>query len=209
MEKENNLTRLRKQRGLTQKEVAEELEVTRQAISQWESGKTFPSIEKQLALSQLYGVSVEELYGEKDAGPEPPVPERRRSLKKTAIWAVLAAYACFVAGTLVWGKLTNSTAVATGYLIWETFILIVILIVGRGLRAGDGAEAASEPEQKPKRGGYAAIFALVVAGYLCLAGALFAWGGLTNSPAVSMNYVLLETIALAVILFLIWKTGKK
>ena len=67
MERKDNLSRLREQKGLTQQELAEELGVSRQAVSQWESGRTFPSMEKQLALSRLYGVSPEALYWEDTA----------------------------------------------------------------------------------------------------------------------------------------------
>ena len=62
MEQAEILTRLRKEKGLSQTEAAEELGVTRQAISKWESGRAFPSMEKLIALSRLYGVPLEELY---------------------------------------------------------------------------------------------------------------------------------------------------
>ena len=54
MEQAEILTRLRKEKGLSQTEAAEELGVTRQAISKWESGRAFPSMEKLIALSLFH-----------------------------------------------------------------------------------------------------------------------------------------------------------
>ena len=49
------------ERGMTQELVAESLEVSRQAVSKWESGKTDPSTANLLALADLLGVPVEDL----------------------------------------------------------------------------------------------------------------------------------------------------
>ncbi|MBO0474820.1 hypothetical protein IGL98_002442 [Enterococcus sp. DIV0840] len=54
----------REQLGYTQKEVAQKLYVSRQTISNWEIGKTYPDIEKLLNLSDFYDVSLDELIKE-------------------------------------------------------------------------------------------------------------------------------------------------
>ena len=54
-----NLVTLRKQHGLTQMEVAEKLNVSRQAISRWEVGAAVPSTDNLKTLSDLYGVPVD------------------------------------------------------------------------------------------------------------------------------------------------------
>ena len=56
-------TDLRKKAGFSQNQVADELHVTRQAVSRWERGKTIPEPETLLALSRLFGVSVNTLLG--------------------------------------------------------------------------------------------------------------------------------------------------
>ena len=53
------LVTLRKQKGLTQLDLAERLNVSRQAISRWEVGVAVPSTENLKGLGDLYGVSVE------------------------------------------------------------------------------------------------------------------------------------------------------
>lgn len=126
----NNLIRLRERRGLTQQELADELGITRQAVSQWESGRAFPSMEKQLALSRLYGVSLEELYGGPPAEEAPeeaaPLPESKGNRRRKIIIAgVLGAYVCFAAGILLMGKFENSPSMAANYLILGTFLYIL------------------------------------------------------------------------------------
>ena len=52
---------LRKQVGISQEQLAERLNVTRQAISKWETGECLPDIENILQLSDIFGVSVDYL----------------------------------------------------------------------------------------------------------------------------------------------------
>ncbi len=54
---------LRKKAGLSQNDVADRLFVTRQAVSRWERGETVPETETLLALSRLFGVSINTLLG--------------------------------------------------------------------------------------------------------------------------------------------------
>ena len=59
MELKEKLVALRKEKGLTQSAVAEKLDVSRQAISRWESGIALPSTDNLKSLSALYGVPVD------------------------------------------------------------------------------------------------------------------------------------------------------
>ena len=59
----DNFTALRKQAGLSQSEIAGKLFVTRQAVSRWEQGDTVPEIETLQAISQLFGVTINDLLG--------------------------------------------------------------------------------------------------------------------------------------------------
>mgnify|MGYP004440614497 FL=1 len=61
MELDEKLTQARRAAGLTQADVAAKLNVSRQAVSRWESGQSKPSTEKLLALGELYGVSIDRL----------------------------------------------------------------------------------------------------------------------------------------------------
>jgi transcriptional regulator with XRE-family HTH domain len=61
MEFHEKLQELRKNRGLTQEELAEELYVSRTAISKWESGRGYPSIDSLKELSNYFSVTLDEL----------------------------------------------------------------------------------------------------------------------------------------------------
>ena len=52
---------LRKQKGLTQEELADVLYVSRTAVSKWESGRGYPNIDSLKAIAKFFGVTVDEL----------------------------------------------------------------------------------------------------------------------------------------------------
>lgn len=61
MEFNEKLQDLRKQKGLTQEELAAALYVSRTAISKWESGRGYPNIESLKAISAFFSVTIDEL----------------------------------------------------------------------------------------------------------------------------------------------------
>ena len=61
MEFHEKLQELRKERGLTQEELAEALYVSRTAISKWESGRGYPSIDSLKEISSFFSVSIDDL----------------------------------------------------------------------------------------------------------------------------------------------------
>ena len=61
MEFNEKLQELRKQKGLTQEELATRLYVSRTAISKWESGRGYPNIESLKAIAKLFSVTVDKL----------------------------------------------------------------------------------------------------------------------------------------------------
>ena len=60
------LYKLRKNSGLSQEQLAEQLNVSRQAISKWESGTAVPESEKLITISNYFGVSVDYLLKDDD-----------------------------------------------------------------------------------------------------------------------------------------------
>jgi transcriptional regulator with XRE-family HTH domain len=61
MEFHEKLQQLRKQNQLTQEQLAEQLYVSRTAVSKWESGKGYPNIESLKCISKLFSVTIDEL----------------------------------------------------------------------------------------------------------------------------------------------------
>ena len=63
MEFNERLQSLRTSKKLTQEELAEKLFVSRTAISKWESGRGYPSIDSLKGISEFFGVTIDELIG--------------------------------------------------------------------------------------------------------------------------------------------------
>ena len=59
------ITELRKEQGLTQEQLGEKIGVTNKTISRWETGTYLPPADALLALSELYGVSINEILAGK------------------------------------------------------------------------------------------------------------------------------------------------
>lgn len=72
-----NLIVLRKLNGYSQEQIAEKINISRQAYAKWENGQTVPDIEKAAMLAKLYGVTLDSLMKDgvqTDLGVLPPAP---------------------------------------------------------------------------------------------------------------------------------------
>lgn len=70
MDFNNRLYQLRKQKGFSQEELANRLNVSRQTISKWEVGDSTPDMEKLIAISDLFEVSLDKLVMGKEEEPQ-------------------------------------------------------------------------------------------------------------------------------------------
>lgn len=73
-----NLAMLRGINGFSQEEIAEKINISRQAYAKWETGATVPDIEKCSKLAEIYGVTVDSLIKTESAegiGMIPPAPK--------------------------------------------------------------------------------------------------------------------------------------
>lgn len=84
MEFSEKLAALRRREGLSQERLADRLGVTRQSVSKWEGGGAMPELEKLVALSDLFGVSVDYLVKDAIEEPEPPASPAGGSAEKLA-----------------------------------------------------------------------------------------------------------------------------
>ena len=88
------LQNLRQKKELSQEQLAERLEVSRQSVSKWESGQSRPDMDKLVVLAELFGVSTDYLLKEDGEAP-PPAKDRRLPV-------VLAAALAIALGAAVW-----------------------------------------------------------------------------------------------------------
>ena len=70
-----NIYRLRTQRNMSQTELADALEVSRQSVSKWETGTAVPELDKLIKMSALFDVSLDELVGENIPTQSPQQPQ--------------------------------------------------------------------------------------------------------------------------------------
>ena len=60
----DHLQEVRKRNSLTQEEFAEQLQVSRQAVSKWESGRGYPELDKVIYICSRYGTTMDELFAD-------------------------------------------------------------------------------------------------------------------------------------------------
>ena len=61
-----NIRKMRLERGMTQRQLAYRLRVSVQAVSKWERGKTYPDVTMLLPIADMFGVTLDELFGRKE-----------------------------------------------------------------------------------------------------------------------------------------------
>ena len=122
----DRIQHLRKSKGLSQEELADQMGVSRQAVSKWESEQSTPDLEKVVALSDFFGVTTDYLLkglepAEEKEGSEKLVG-RVLSIASTAL--IFLGLFCAFAGwyerqtmAAVWGAMVIQTVGAAAYLI--------------------------------------------------------------------------------------------
>ena len=70
---------LRKSKGLTQDEFASAVGVSRQAVYKWESGQSYPEVQKLLEMKTLFSISIDNLLDDNYDVPRPEKKKRKRA----------------------------------------------------------------------------------------------------------------------------------
>ena len=132
----------RKEKGMTQEMLAEQLGVTRQAVARWETGKALPGTANQFMLRELLGIPPEEAaLEEKTETREPDVQEKAEtagSLTAKQTWVLIAVMAI-----LLWFALQFvGLGAAVGLLLLLLILIIVLFLIAIG-KSGIVAAAKS------------------------------------------------------------------
>lgn len=158
----DKIIRLRKQNGWSQEELAEKMQVSRQAVSKWEGAQTTPDLEKILMLSSLFGVTTDYLL--KDEMEDEGHSDGTNMSVKRMTLAQANAF-------LEWRK-SASVRIAIA-----TFLCVIAVIPLLLLSAAAEVTTYAIPEHVAGGGGLTALFVLVA-----IAVAIFIFCGFKNAP---------------------------
>ncbi len=165
---------LRKEKGLSQEELANELNVSRQTVSKWETGESNPDFDKIVPLCELFGITTEELLRDrKIEGLEEEKPN-----KKKALLITISVIMYFLAiSFIVFGEETlnlNDGILVSGFL-----MLIAIatgLLIYTCMTMPSPKKEEREEEKNPLSNAIIGCLALVaLAAYLLISFATGAW----------------------------------
>lgn len=133
----DRIQHLRKARGISQEELADQAGVSRQAVSKWESGQSIPDIDKIILLSDYFGTTTDYLL----RGIEPEKGQEGRC--NAVIFSIM-------------GTLINAAGLVTAISIWmerqmfyATGVGIVIMLLGTGVfMAGQVVDGTKKAQAK-------------------------------------------------------------
>lgn len=106
---------LRKEKGISQEELAEQVGVSRQAVSKWESEQSSPEVDKIILLSDYFGVTTDYLLKGKEANQREE--KKKLDLKVYTIVGTFINVIGLIMAFTIWEECRESYAVAIG-LIW-------------------------------------------------------------------------------------------
>lgn len=115
-----NLTMLRKEKGLTQAELAEKLNYSDKAVSRWEHGDTLPDVNMLYELCDFYGITLNDLVSEDCNIQNEIKKEYTKEMNTYKIWrSILSVTIVWLLATLIF---TYSLAINGKYDLWVLFV---------------------------------------------------------------------------------------
>ena len=133
----DRIQQLRKQRGISQEELADRVGVSRQAVSKWESEQSMPDMDKIILLSDYFEVTTDYLL--KGIEPAPPVQDKGVDGR---IFTIVASVLDLI-GVLVTCAVWYETQQAGSLIIGVVFLALGCMVFGIGM-------VESVPASKPR-----------------------------------------------------------
>lgn len=129
MEFNNKLYELRKQKGFSQEELASRLNVSRQTVSKWEVGESAPDMEKLVAISDLFGISLDELV----KGEEPEKETASEQVVKSELYSDIKEHVLTEDNKRKAKKGLKIAAIIAGAIVLIDIISFVVYVIMFGL----------------------------------------------------------------------------
>lgn len=122
-ELKDRLRELRKDRGYSQQDIARELNISRQAISKWENGKSYPDLDNLILLSTFYNVPLDYFFCSE-------IRQNQEKSKKNYILfiGILAGYFMSPFGVIILLILFFCTKKADNYRLLMYIFLLIALV---------------------------------------------------------------------------------
>lgn len=201
---------LRKEKGMTQAELADRLDITNKAVSKWETGESFPETAQLVPIARIFGVSVDELLkGERDINN--PYVEKSEEFKAKPFSTkeatrIAVGVGLILIGVLLMIVIDSLTRGGFGVPLLFVFVSVaVVLFVNVGLR--HKVDTVDISDEK-KREGYSIVRTLSIGIMLAVLspGLLILLNTLNQSHMVILSsfFVL---VAIAVMIMIIYATG--
>ena len=133
----DRIQQLRKQKGISQEELADRVGVSRQAVSKWESEQSVPDMDKIILLSDYFEVTTDYLL--KGIEPVPPAEEKKADGR---IFTIVATVLNLI-GVLVTCAVWYETQQAGSLIIGAVFLALGCMVFGIGM-------VESAPDSKPR-----------------------------------------------------------
>ena len=133
-----NIYRLRTERNMSQGDLADALEVSRQSVSKWENNNAVPDLDKLVKMAELFGVSLDVLV--KGGNAEQPSAQQTAAESRTSlstqkiIGIILLCFGLLLVLMLLWGA--SISAITTWLLLALPFIACGIICLRVKEQAG-------------------------------------------------------------------------
>lgn len=131
MELPEQLKANRERLGLSQEDVAHEIYVSRQTMSSWENGKTYPDVQSLLLLSQLFGTSIDELVKGDVVSMKDMISKDAVTMERLAwgvVFLILAGVACMVGLPFAWEEPSVLPHFSWGFIVGIGLALVLFAL---------------------------------------------------------------------------------
>ncbi len=119
----------RERLGLSQEALAERIYVSRQTVSNWECGKTYPDIESLLLMAQHFDVTLDELVKGDEKAMDETLERDRKQMYRLG-WAMTASLIIAIVGLFVALAIRDMPFIAAGFA-WFAIFWGISLVFGR------------------------------------------------------------------------------
>ena len=140
----DKIIKLRKKYGMSQEELAEKVNVSRQSVSKWEGAQSIPDLDKIIQLSQIFGVTTDYLLkdeiDEEQPAPDTYTPSRKISLEEangyiqhsrlTSVLIAIATFLCIISPiTLIMLSAASETYAFSGTVATAVGLTVLLVLV--------------------------------------------------------------------------------